>query len=353
LLSIFLALPRGKREIEFSNRILSKGEKVFKSLNDLFANPLKKAVLTSLTIAASSQAGAYPVIDQPVDVRGLPIAVFKDYQNPNVYWYIPQSIEPWKRDDRYRSSLFNKNGTLSFVFRGQASVDEAMLEQVAKAVGTSKDRFMPITYDESSGLVCQNFFMEEDKVSWLFPTQIGNYLEVVPLSLRTKNREVIPELEHHLTSGGGLACTVSVKFKGVSTAYKLKAVADFTKIYERFEAAAHAEGLWWEVDLHTMIEKLRSERLIDIQTLEDATLPQTELDKKIQAATDEILKAITTAMFTPTLKLPQGDIAGRGKPWSLRADYRRSEETSHVRFNLDSSKVQLKSSQISIRLSID
>lgn len=317
------------------------------------AIPKLCATLASLAaVCASTSALAYPVIDQAVPVGGNPIAVYRDYQNPKVYWYIPQSIEPWKRDNRFRSSLFDEGGTLSFVFRGQASVEDAMLDDVARSLGTSKNNLMPIAYDESGNLVCQNFFVDEDKVAWVFPKAIGNYLEVVPVSIRTRNPAVIDELRYHLSQGGGLACTVEVKFKGVSTAYRLKVVANFNKVYERFEAAAHAEGLFWEVDLRTMLERFRQERLIEISSLEDVSMPQTEFDKKIQAATDEILKAITTAMFTPALKLPQGDIAGRGKAWSLRADYRRSEESNRVELTLNSSKVQQKSSQIGLRLSV-
>lgn len=311
---------------------------------------LKLAVGASLI--ASIQAQAYPVIDEAVPVGGHPIAVFRDEKNPKVFWYIPQSIEPWKRDNQHQSSLFHQGSTLSFIFRGQASVEDSMLIDVAKAIGTKPDNLMPITYDSSSNLVCQDIFVEEDRVSWKFPSMIGNYLEVVPVSIRTDNRAVVDELKYHLTHGG-LACTVEVKFKGVTTGYRLKVVADFNKVYERFEAAAHAEGLWWEVDIHTMLERLRQERIITITSLEDETITQTELDKKIHAAADELLKAITTSMFNPALKLPQGNIANRGKAFSFRADYQRSQENNHVEFTLESNKVQLKSSQISLRLAVD
>jgi|GEM_PF-2664340 len=312
-----------------------------------------KSLLFATALLLAAQSYAYPVIDEAVPVGGQPISVYRDYNNPNVYWYIPQSIEPWKRDNKYRSSFFSDSRTLSFVFRGQASVEDSMLDDVAKALGTKRANLMPIAYDTSSNFICQDFFMEQDHVTWKFPSMIGNYLEVVPVSIRTENPAVIDELKYHLTGGGGLACTVEVTFKAVSTAYKLHVEANYNKVYERFEAAAHAEGFWWEVDLHTMLEKLVQDHVITITSLEDSSLPQSELDKKIQAATDEILKQITTAMFAPALKLPSGNLENRGKPWSLRADYQRSEENNHVSFNLDSSKVQSKQSQISLRLAVD
>jgi hypothetical protein len=310
--------------------------------------------LSTLTaILAGASAHAYPVIDEAVPVGGQPIAVYHDYTNPSVYWYIPQSIEPWKRDNKYRSSFFSDSRKLSFVFRGQASVEDSMLDTVAKSLGTKRANLVPIAYDTSSNFVCQDFFMEQDHVLWKFPSMIGNYLEVVPVSIRTENASVIDELKYHLTTGGGLACTVEVTFKAVSTAYRLRVTGNYNKVYERFEAAAHGEGLWWEVDLHTMLETLRQDHVIEITSLEDVSLPQSELDKKIQAAADDILKSITSSMFTPALKLPTGEIAGRGKAWSLRADYQRSEENNHVDFTLNSNKVQSKSSQISLRLSVD
>lgn len=314
---------------------------------------LSVSITALAACAVSLSAKAYPVIDQAVPVGGRPIAVYHDYQNPSVYWYIPQSIEPWKRDGRYRSSLYDDGSRLSFVFRGQASVEDSMLDDVAQSLGTSKANLMPIAYDSSSNFVCQDIFMTEDQVSWQFPKMIGNYLEVVPVSIRTKNPDSVKELRYHLTKGGGLACTVEVTFKGVSTAYNLVMTGDLNRVYERFEASAHAEYLWWEADIHTMIEKLRTDHVIEIRSLEDPTMPQSELDKKIQAATDQIMNAITTAMFTPALKLPQGDIAGRGKAWSLRADYKRTEEHAHAQLVLDSNKVQAKSSQISLRLAVD
>ena len=61
---------------------------------------------------------------------------------------------------------------------------------------------------------------------------------------------------------------------------------------------------------------------------------------------DSSLKA-----FAKALKLPEGSIEGRGKPFSFRADYRRSTQRAYLTAILDSRKVQLKETQISVRLS--
>ena len=128
--------------------------------------------------------------------------------------------------------------------------------------------------------------------------------------------------------------------------------ADLNTVYERFEANAHAEGFWWEADIHTLLESLRKEGVIKITSLEDTSLPQTELDKKIQASMDQVTTQIINLMFVQKLKLPTEPIVGRGKPWSIRADYRRSEENSHYHTVLQADKVQIKDSQIGIRMAL-
>lgn len=306
-------------------------------------------VLASL---AAPAANAWPVIDQLVPVGGLPIRVYPDHANKKAYWYIPQSIEPWKRDEQFRSSLFKSPTSLSFVFRGQASVEESMLRQVAEALGTTVKDLSPIAYEYSRNFVCQNIYGDDPKLKWLFPKMIGNYLEIVPVSLRTTDPSLIEEIDYHLTQGGGLACTVEVGFKGVSTAYKLEVLADLNQIYNRFEAAAHGGGLWWEVDIRTLVQSLARDHTITFRSLEDASLPQSELDKKIQASMDEVVKQITSALFRPAMRLPEEPMAGRGKPWSLRVDYRRSSEHARWSATLDSDKVTLKDTQISLRMSV-
>lgn len=306
-----------------------------------------------VSIALLTQTHAYPLIDQAVATGGEPIRVYRDHADTKVFWYIPQSIEPWQRDGTYRSSFYRDENALSFVFRGQASVEERMLKRVAAALNISVSQLTPIAYDYSRNFICQNFYMQEDAVAWLFPTMIGNYLEVVPVSLRTRNKLIFDELEYHLTRGGGLGCTVEVGFKALYSKYNLKLEADFNKVYKRFEAGAHAEGLWWEVDLHTMIESLRRDHVIKITSLEDTAEDPSEFDKKIQAAMDEVMKHIVTSMFTPALKLPQGELAGRGKAWSLRTDYVESRENSNYQATLDSRRVTVKNSQISLRMALE
>jgi hypothetical protein len=309
---------------------------------------LSWVLLTPVTAAL-----AYPVTDQVVATGGESIKVYPDHQTPGVYWYIPQSIEPWRKDNRYRSSLYRTANTLSFIFRGQASVDDALLERVSKALKTSRAHLAPIAYDYSKDLVCQNVWAGDTDLKWVFPKMIGNYLEIVPISLRTSSPSLVEELGFHLAEGGGLGCTVSVGFKAVTTGYKLMMYANMNTVYTRFEIAAHAEYFWWEADLRAMIESLFREKVVEIKTLEDVSIPQSELDKKVVVAMDEIIKRVTDMMFTPALKLPDGPMEGRGKPFSLRADYRRSAQNDTYRTVLDSQRIQVKDTQLNIRMAIE
>lgn len=312
------------------------------------------SIMSSTVLAlgfCSSLANAYPKIDQIVPSAGQPIKVYRDADNPNEFWYIPQSIEPWSRDGLYKSVLYQSNSTLTFIFRGQASVDLDMLHKVADANGTTIDHFAPIAYDYSKDMVCQNIYAGDPNVQWLFPTMIGNYLEVVPVSLRVKSPDLIDEVSY-LIKQGGLACTVSVGFKAQNLAYRVHVTADLDQVYHRFEAAAHAEGLWWEADARALIEKLYRERVVKIESLEDSSIPQTEIDKKLLASFDEVVNKIVAALFTEALKIPNQPIADRGKPWSLRADFRQSEDHAHWGIDLQSDKIQVKNTQISLRLGL-
>jgi hypothetical protein len=230
-------------------------------------------------------------------------------------------------------------------------VDDEMLIRVAKALGTSMDNLTPVAYDYSKDFQCQNVYGDDPGLKWIFPKMIGNYMEIVPVSIRATSPNLIAGLSVLLNSEQGLACQVEVGFKGVSTAYKLAFHAHLSQVYSRFEAAAHGEFLWFESDIHTLIESLIREKAIEIVLLEDTSIEQTDLDKKTHAAMDEIVKHITTEMFTPATKLPDGPMEGRGKAFSLRADYRRSTHKNDYSAILDSRKVQVKTTQISLRLS--
>jgi hypothetical protein len=231
----------------------------------------KNLVLMSATALAclmsSTLSYSYPLIDQIVPVGGEPIKVYPDHQTPGVYWYIPQSIEPWKRNNLYRSAYYQSATDLIFVFRGQASVDDEMLIRVAKALGTSMDNLTPVAYDYSKDFQCQNVYGDDPGLKWIFPKMIGNYMEIVPVSIRATSPNLIAGLSVLLNSEQGLACQVEVGFKGVSTAYKLAFHAHLSQVYSRFEAAAHGEFLWFESDIHTLIESLIREKAIEIVLL--------------------------------------------------------------------------------------
>jgi hypothetical protein len=307
---------------------------------------------TLFVILNQSTALAYPAIDQPVSTGGLPVAVYRDFSRSDIYWYLPTSIEPWTRDSRYRSSLYDQDGVLSFIFRGQASVDERTLGELATFLHVPPSGLIAVPYEDSKNFVCQNIFIESDHVSWTFPKMIGNFQEVLPISIRTKNPKIIGELRSHLKSGG-LACTVEVSFKAISSAYRLEVHANLNRIYDGFRAAGHVSGFWWSADLSAALEKLKEDHAIEISSLEDSSLTPSELDTQIKAAMDDLLKTITTALFTPALKLPEGDVNGRGSAWRLRGDYRHTTENQDMRLFLDANKTQFRNTQISVRLAID
>lgn len=312
---------------------------------------LKKGLLTVWVALMSANAFAYPVIDKVVPSGGLPIKVYEDHLVPGVYWYIPQSIEPWSRDEQFKSQIsYKPNERLTFIFRGQASVEPQMLKDVAKALGTDVSKLAPIAYDSSENLVCQNIYTGLN-LQWLFPTKIGNYLEVVPVSIRTTDGALADEV-HELVTGGGLACTVDVTFKAVSTGYHIKMTADMNEVYSRFEAAAHAEYFWWEVDLHTVIQDLYQHGYIKFEKFEDPEFAQTALDKQIQASWEDVTKRVIDLMFKPAPKLPDGGVAGRGRPFSLRMDYQKSTMNKNYTVELNSRFVSKKTSQIGLRLAV-
>ncbi len=310
-----------------------------------------KKLIYAMALAASLAAKAYPVIDQIVPTGGQPIKVYPDHQTPGVYWYIPQSIEPWKRDDQFKSQLSYKEGKyLTFIFRGQASVDPQMLDQVAKALNTTKHNLTPIAYDSSENLVCQNIYTGLN-LTWLFPNKIGNYLEVVPVSIRTTDPDLMEEV-NDLVTGNGLACTVDVTFKAVATGYHITMKADMNEVFTRFEAAAHAEYLWWEVDIHTLIQKLYQDGIIQFEKYQDPDYVNTTLDTQLAASWDEVTNQVIQLMFKPAPTLPSGGIAGRGKAWSLRVDYERNELHRNFVTELNARTVSKKTSQIGLRLAI-
>jgi hypothetical protein len=317
-------------------------------MKSLFINSLFSLIFFAGT------ANAYPDLMQPVGTSGLPLKVFKDHDRSDLFWYIPISVEPWTRDSTYRSALFKdeNNRALSFVFRGQPSVEESMIREVAKGQKVPVANFTPIFLEYSKDFTCQNIYAGDPNVTWLFPNQIGNYLEMVPVSIRVKNDPELVKEVFNLINGGGLACTVSVGFKAYSMAYKAHYNFDLNQVYSRFESSAHAEGFWWEIDLHTVLQSMRQEGAFDFHLDEDTTIPTSVLDQKMAAAFEDLERNVITLLFTPAMKLPNGSLPDRGKAFSLRADYIRSEQNSHFLLKLSSDKVTVKNSQIGIRLGV-
>jgi hypothetical protein len=313
-----------------------------------------KSKLVSFVLFAAgffpAMCQAYPQIDSVVPTAGAPLKVYRDHDDPNQFWYIPTSIEPWSRDDTYKSSLYETDKVLSFVFRGQASVEEKDLEKVADVNGVSINNFSPIAYEYSKNVECEDFYSSTD-VQWLFPSMIGNYLEVVPVSLRTTNPDLIQEIGSHLKDGG-LACTVEVGFKANATAYDVTFSTDLDRVYHKFQADLHAEYFIFEADIATTIQSLVTDGTITIKVTQDSTLAQSEIDKQQQAAMNSIETTIIQQLFTPELKLPDGDLVGRGKPFSLRASWASSEEHKNYKLHIQGSDVVIKDSQIGIRLAI-
>jgi len=310
---------------------------------------MTQAIVALGVLAGASSAMAYPLLDVAVPSGGLPIKIYKDHAVPGVYYYIPQSIEPWSINDDYKSQVVYKKGkSITFVFRGQASVDADMLKQAAKAIGTKVDNLLPIAYDSSENLTCQNVYAA-DELTWAFPSKIGNYLEVVPVTLRSTNPNVVDEI-NELVTGGGLACIVDVTFKAVTTGYHVTMKADMNEVYTRFEAGFSASYMFFEVDLHTVIQKLIQDGVITIEKYEDPEYANTPLDQQVAASFDQIEQKVIELMFTPAPKLPAGGIPAASRPFSLRVDYQKSEMHKHYEADLDGKYVSKKTSSIGLRL---
>jgi hypothetical protein len=295
---------------------------------------------------------AYPLIDKATKTGDNKLQVFPDNFVGGLYWYVPTSVEPLVENGKPMSELYVGSNELMFMFRGQASVSEELLNEVAQSLGVPRSNLKPIFYDENKMTACSTSMFEPNEVKWMVPQQLGNFMEIVPFGARTRNKELIPVLAEYF-NGTGLACLYEYKFSGAYTAFKVHVELDLNRIYTRIQNEAHAEGLWWEVDLKSFMERLKREGLLTITQYQDSTTTSpTVIDEKIKASFDDVLTKVITMIFTPATKLHDEDMVGRGKPWSLRSDYRRQEENNHFVFDLESQAVQKRTSQIAIRLGL-
>jgi hypothetical protein len=157
---------------------------------------LASAIAVFLVAGGFRLAFGLPLIDKIANTGGAAVKVYPDRDEPNKYWYIPVSVEPWTRNNQFKSQLYVSpdKSKLTFIFRGQASVDDDTLTNVAKALGVPKANLSPVAYDSTQNLVCQNVFVGE-KVQWVWPPKIGGYLEVVPISMRTTDPNMVDELQ--------------------------------------------------------------------------------------------------------------------------------------------------------------
>lgn len=299
----------------------------------------------------SCQGFTYPLIDRATKTGELKLQVFPDNLVGGLYWYVPTSIEPIVNNGSPMSELYQTKDELLFMFRGQASVDESILSTLANNLGVPRSNLKPIFYNSNKLSACAMDLFDEGDIKWMAPKQMGNYMEILPFGVRTRNKEMIPILSNYF-NGKGLGCVYDYEFSAAYTAYKVKVVMNLNRIYTRFQSHAHAEGFWWESDIKLLLEKLQREGYLTIEQYQDPTSPDTKLDEQIRAAFDDILKKVVTMIFTPAVKLQDGEMVGRGKPWSLRSDYRQQTENNQFTFNLESQSVQKKSSAISVRLGL-
>lgn len=307
--------------------------------------------LTMFLLIVSIQANAYPLVDRATKTGNLKIQVFPDNLIGGLYWYVPTSVEPVLENGNPMSELYVNDSELMFMFRGQASVDENILNELANNLNVPRSNIKPIFYNTNKISACATDMFDADEVKWMVPKQMGNYMEILPFGARSKNKDIIPILADYFR-GRGLGCVYEYEFSAAYTAYKVHVELDLNRIYTRFQEEAHAEGLWWEVDVKAFMERMQREGYMKITQYQDPTSPDTKLDEQIRAAFDDVLKKVVSIVFTPALKIHDENIVGRGRPWSLRVDYRRQEENNHFNFDLESQSVQKKTSTIGVRLGI-
>jgi hypothetical protein len=72
----------------------------------------------------------------------------------------------------------------------------------------------------------------------------------------------------------------------------------------------------------------------------------------MRAAFEDFLNKAIVMVFKPTLQIHDEKMVGRGRPWSLRTDYRRQEDYNHFEMDLDSQKVKESESTITVRMGI-
>lgn len=310
-----------------------------------------KKVILLMSLLIANQGFTYPLIDRATKTGELKLQVFPDHLVGGLYWYVPTSIEPIIENGHPMSELYQSQDELVFMFRGQASVDEATLSKLAQNLSVPRSNLKPIFYESNRISACALDLFDEKDVKWMAPKQMGNYMEILPFGLRTRNKDLIPLLSNYF-QGKGLACIYEYEFSGTYTAYKLNVQLDLNRIYTRFQSHARAEGFWWEADIKVFLEKLRREGYISIHKYENSHASQTPLDDQVKAAFDDLLQKVITMIFTPALKIQDGEMAGRGRPWSLRADYRKQEEYNRFHLVLESQTVQRKTSTIGVRLGL-
>jgi len=310
---------------------------------------INKFILGTLLISAN--CFGYPLIDRATQTGEYRIQVFPDNFIGGLFWYVPTSIEPIVENGLPMSELSQTNDELLFLFRGQASVEESTLSALAQNLGVPRSNLKPIYYNSNKISACVMDLFDKDEVRWLVPQSMGNFMEILPFGIRTKNKDLIPILSRYF-NGKGLTCLYEYEFNAVYTSFKVHVELDLNRIYTRFQNQAHAEGFWWEADIKILIEKLMREGYLKIVQYQDTSSSDSKLDEQVRAAFDDILKKVVGMIFIPTVKIQEGEIDGRGRPWSLRTDYRQKIENNHFTFDLESQSVQKKVSTIGVRLGL-
>lgn len=175
-------------------------------------NWIRLYLSASLLMLASTLAHAYPQLNREVQVGELPLKVYRDHADPSLYWYLPTTIEPFTAYPNQASTLYRRKSVLTFLYRGQVNVTEGTLRLAASVLGTTPDHLRAAPMNSAQDFACDDFHTDDPALTLEYPNMLGNFGEIIPVSLRTTDSSLIKKLGD-LIEHEGLICHLNVGFK--------------------------------------------------------------------------------------------------------------------------------------------
>ena len=143
--------------------------------------------------------------------------------------------------------------------------------------------------------------------------------------------------------------------KEASIAHPLEYDINLNDVFSKLQANLHGDVFIFEADINSALKDYARAGIINVKSFEDNTTAPKAVSvddpkKSVQSMFNGVFNLVKDQIFVRKTILPDTALAGRGKAFSLRADYQHGSEKLSFKGTLQQGEASLQSSSMQIRV---